>query len=373
MTLIVATHRNGVPVLLGDVLLSAPRPSHSNVVTFDAVERLNFRHPDHKIAGVHVKLVIVKPTLAVGWTGSLLYARDVISHLVGTLPDEPALTDLETAFHHYHAIEPKADVTLLGALVYGDKFNMFRWDGPTRQFSTGQHFVEGSGAAPFDRQNPEDLRPPERTPIVGTLSSAVGWGMSRIGHLLGGEILAGLNLVDHFGGGFEVVFFDGFDGKTFRRPASLIQIFLRTAILSVGERPEDPSELAIEVGQTSFWQSFENGLKMERIDLDAAPWSTQEMSLPIKSIQTQRASLFSGLDCGEPHPSAPSFVIIHTQILSEDRRLGFGSTVYQLPTDEIQAVHDDTSVHLKFSNQFFLGQCQSACDLMREIRKRGPS
>ena len=275
------------------------------------------------------------------------------------LPPVPSWADLKAALasarREYLTEEREARVAFVGCLVFGNQFRMFHWDGRTGQFSTGTYFVEGTGSERF-KKLAKSLNPTNvRTQIVPHAIAGLGTAIGRIGHLLGGEIFDGLNLPDFFGGGFDMVFFDG---QTFRRMASLVQIFLTMNIIEVGE----PSKFWFELRGPSFWQSFNKGLKLERIEFfpDAIACSDKAIKMRIKAERSANAPWFWDADCGDPNPSEPRCAVIHTRAIRERKRLANGCTAYILPNDEIKIVREPTSVSFEFSEQFVRSQCQLA-------------
>jgi hypothetical protein len=373
MTLVCATHYNFVPLLIGDVLLSGDRPEHAEVATFDNVEKLFFPRSE-KIVGVASKLALIKPKLAVGWSGSLIYARSVIRYLQETLTDTSSLEDLKVAFLQYEKIQPDSPVELVGSLVFGqNKGTIFNWKGYEHgKFSIGAFFTSGSGSETFQAE----LAPLPlyySKPDVYPEMDAVSWAIERVGFLLGGEILRGANLPDYFGGGFDVAFFDG---HTFRRIASLIQLFVDLDLVWASE-PGIPVVLPsgyhrharykMQTLATTFWQTFRGGLVLERIYHQPLSYSSvKRLRSSIKSRRVAKAPVFQDLDCGESAPTGPRFVIIHRRLLASGIEYGVGSQVYRLPNSHISIFRDGSSVRVRLSEAFLQDQ---AAILMKILEK----
>ena len=321
MTLVCATHHRSVPVLLGDVLLSGNRPDHAEVATVDNVERLSF--------------------------------------------DAPSLGELQLAFKKYEEIDPGSPVELVGSLVFDDaNYTIFHWDGGLKSgnFETGSSFVSGSGSETFKTRitAPEyNAESDNHTPDTG----AASWALLHICAMLGEEILWDANLPDYFGGGFDVVFFDG---STFRRVASIVQIFLGLNVVSLGR----PAEVAPSGAQlvtryewkiqcTMFCQSFQNGrLILERVDLKENPliYSTTKSWADIKYIRRAQAPVFDGLDCSERTPSEPNFALIHRRIYAGTTGFAIGSSVYKLPNVDVTISRYKRSIRLRYSRKFLEDQ-----------------
>ena len=222
--------------------------------------------------------------------------------------------------------------------------------------------MSGSGSEIFKTR----ITPPEyvvesdgHTPDTG----AASWALCRICEMLGEEILWGANLPDYFGGGFDVVFFDG---RTFRRVASIVQIFLGLNVVSLGR----PTEVAPSGAQlvaryewkiqcTIFCQSFQNSrLILERVGLEENPLlrSTTKSWSDIKYIRTVQAPVFDGLDCSERTPLGPNFALIHRRIYAGTTGVAIGSEVYKLPNVDVTISRYKRSIRLRYSRKFLEDQ-----------------
>jgi hypothetical protein len=200
MTLVCATHHQFVPILIGDVLISGSADKHAEIATFDTLEKLSFRD-SLKIIGVAPKLVLVTPKLAVGWSGTQVYATNVIRYIRNSLSESPSLDGLKSALDEYHNLEPHAPVELVGSLVFSNnRFTIFQWDGKTGHFSTTPFAVAGSGAATFGTYLVPTLEKESSGQLP--LTAAAGWARQVVGFLLADEILTGANLPEYFGGVF---------------------------------------------------------------------------------------------------------------------------------------------------------------------------
>lgn len=348
MTLVCATHHGNVPILLSDVLLSSKgRASHAEVATYDDLGQLQYTDPSYKISGTACKLVIMRPRLAVGWVGSQVEAYSLIRFVHDRIEERPSLDRLRSLLIEYFQAGA-GNVILVGSLVWQESATFFRWDSANGQFLTGPFFAEGSGARSFHASFA-----PERDPKILTTSgfdepvlAAAGWGIRQIARLLAGEILNGENLAEHFGGGFDLVIFDG---NSFCRVAALTQIFMKANLVSLS-----PLKVGFKFLASSIWQSVENSLIVERVDVALTGKMTPRIiTARILKNKRSEATFFRAAEYGKGNPEEPKFLAVHCQLRVADGSFGLYSSTYGIPNTEIRVERSSTKLRLRFSEDFY--------------------
>jgi hypothetical protein len=146
----------------------------------------------------------------------------------------------------------------VGCLFTSDThFAPFKWRASDGRFETGPFFAEGSGADTLRNQFER------RRGVSSEIAHKILLGIEAVGLLLAHEIIEGANITSYFGGGFDIVYYDG---AVFRRPASIVHSFFDMKLRDDG--------LGFGLGQfpTSFWQTFgDEGWTVERVDFSDKP------------------------------------------------------------------------------------------------------
>ena len=127
MTLVAAYRTLGVPVLLGDFLITAA---------------------SRKRVGLKKKVHRLQPNLVVGWTGHQIAAQLVLTALHGRFREErPTKHTLEQFLRSFPIADLGALSVELVGWIYDDQPHCFRWwsDWPHEPFY-GDHHLAGSGA-----------------------------------------------------------------------------------------------------------------------------------------------------------------------------------------------------------------------------------
>jgi hypothetical protein len=183
VTLVAAYRVAGVPMLVGDFLVTANAAP----------------------AGLSKKIHLVRPNLVVGWTGNQLAADQVLTSLQDRFHGRsPAKRELEEFLESFPAGElGRRSVTLVGWIVDGEP-HCFLWrsDG-TREVYYADHFFVGTGADLFERIAGTGSGPEVGPPIwiERALYSAC--------YLMADEIGTRENQAAGFGHAYELLSFNG--------------------------------------------------------------------------------------------------------------------------------------------------------------------
>jgi hypothetical protein len=229
MTLVAALSHRGQPVLLGDLLLSAPdsEPKAAALPTVGDPAKLSLPSTGSVISGLSPKLHIIHDGLAIGVAGSMLMARRVVEDL--RLEDPPLrdLDDLRAFFAGYDQRVLK-QIDIVGACAIQDNgtFRSALFDVGTDTVRLdigdfGDSRLAGTGAATLAGQIQGDMqsaRVVEGSPAA--LAAALARSLGLAAANIAAECATGANLVDFWGGGLELIFyadrrFQRLDGVTY--------------------------------------------------------------------------------------------------------------------------------------------------------------
>ena len=157
MTLVAAYTTAGVPVMVGDFMISTPRAR-----------------------GLGSKKVFRgRPNVALGWTGRLLHAQQVLIPLLTELPERPSRADLEAALARLTSDSPsRGPLKLVGWIADGDDLSAFHWDAALPDIQWGEEWFVGTGGPAFeiysrlyDQTTDGAGRHDERAALVGLLAT----------------------------------------------------------------------------------------------------------------------------------------------------------------------------------------------------------
>lgn len=233
MTLVAAASFAGVPLLLGDVLISAEgkpvRPSLTGRVPSEA--------GTHAIVGARRKLIRITPRLVVGWAGTMIAAKVVVKDLSAACQAmEPSREWLTGYLESYPPDDlGRLECELVGWLVDAAGPVSFHWNSEARRLTLdASPAVCGSGAsdflAKFAGQEIMLVRPAD------PLEAAIQQGLAIAGHILGIEFYTGANLCLFYGDAIEVIYFNG---TTFEQLDDVTFIFFQPD-LDLTRRVIDP-------------------------------------------------------------------------------------------------------------------------------------
>lgn len=215
MTLIASIIRFGTPVVIGDLLVSTPRRLGVPKLSTPVAANINAHLPEgteYVISDLSRKLAIVGDRLAIGFADTLFAAR-------------PILTDIRTqvASHQYKRSDldeflkdfppsylGQMPVSVCGFLME-EQATLFGAGAQQFTTSTGEGvFAAGTGTdelkqllAGLESTATDEER--ARNPVAGSILSVMG----ATAMMLGEQIRTKKNIDAFFGGGFEIVAFNG--------------------------------------------------------------------------------------------------------------------------------------------------------------------
>jgi hypothetical protein len=215
VTLIAAFTRHETPFLLSDVLQIriGEEVSHTQVATAPAVERTLTPEYWRSVCDPMQKAYVVNPDLCIAVAGDSYRCRD-------------AIREVKREFDTYTPVLPefakwlsaqlgpgKLEVTLLGWINGPDGMHSFRWrSGDPDHIDTDRNFCEGTGAAAF-----RDLMGRPAAASFSATPYAQMYPFSRgrvavladVGEMVNMQLRGNFGLLQEFGGGFQLLFFDG--------------------------------------------------------------------------------------------------------------------------------------------------------------------
>ena len=207
MTLIAAMTGQGLPVLMGDLLLSSPKrvaQATTNVPTIGDVAEL-FAESQRVPTGLCQKLCILDDRLAIGWSGGHMAARTVMNELKAHLASGRATPEeLEALLGGMEEIR-RGQVDLVGLLVHDDRVLSFG-SRRARLFNSSYGTVRaaGTGASALESlaNSMKLTRMSESTnPLIAPILAFVGMS----GGMIAEELRTAKSLQNYYGGGFELV------------------------------------------------------------------------------------------------------------------------------------------------------------------------
>ena len=215
MTLIAAFISDGIPVLLGDLVISGPERTGAKTA-LPMVGELTNVFPvgsGWSITEMRQKVAVLSDDLVLGWAGSVVAARTLIEELRGRLKAGQISLDSLNIFLKKEAFEITGsyNASLVGFLREGDHIIPFGHN--ALKFNTpnfGEVITQGSGAASFEkalRAFPDSLDIRRGDP--NAVARAIGKSLILTGTFLQMESATYENLLSFYGGGYEMACFSG--------------------------------------------------------------------------------------------------------------------------------------------------------------------
>lgn len=212
MTFITAYLEEGIPVLLGDILLTNYTENVDHVNGLEIIptigETKNVYEPEWgvSISGLRRKLCIVNDKVALAWTGDSIAAQVIISEIKNLFASN---FDNEKLFDYLrYDVDYLASLSciIIGWVVTDGSPLAFKWDSSTpKDIITGTFFAEGSGA----RYAQEFRLANKLTSPDTSLDKIVNLVLGRCSHLLGDESFFRIGLNYRFGGYFDSIIYNG--------------------------------------------------------------------------------------------------------------------------------------------------------------------
>lgn len=344
MTLVCAAFKGNAPVLLGDTLVTSTSADGGISIPTNENAGAITRTAGAQIVAQVFKLCIIRPNFALAWTGDYASAKRVISRL-------DAILEERTTFEHVHKLlatfdEDEMDLALLGSVVC-EQASIFRWDGRGKQATAHDlMFVDGNGAREFRRR----LEITELHAARGELgiSNQLIWALRQIGQMTFDEITIGRNLSDLFGGGFDIVFFDG---ARFTRVHRVIHLQIWTDLSPTYKDGRKMIEFESAWGNKVFWQEYGASAHFRRYEilsrdgelLNADFQAEEKSAVTIQNwTQYDRTITEANVDC-----------VVVGQEVAGDKRVIIGTHVFASPSPLITVNLDGGRLILKTISEFW--------------------
>lgn len=213
MTIVAAFRAQGIPVLIGDMLITSLADNkESNFLPTQPYFSKSLPHETgRRVCGARKKVHLINDKLVIGWAGSLHAASRVLAKLNNLFASEKATREtLEKALTSINDYTEEIwNVHVIGWIFDGEP-HCFRWNSgyPSEVFFHHSHF-EGSGENTFletftahtNLYAGPGVDSPELVAQMGCLA--------MISKLIDKEIWTGVTLKESFGYCYEVIYLDG--------------------------------------------------------------------------------------------------------------------------------------------------------------------
>lgn len=210
MTLIATFRERGIPVLIGDVLISRTgvEAEHINIPTRNDVEAVLPREWQRNVCALYPKLAMINPHLAIAWTGNLLAAKAFLSEVRKKFGGP--IGRVEGFFNfmrRYKEVGIGTELTLIGLSVRRQQVSAFKWSAAIpSEITVSDQFFDGSGAEAIARLIAERALH-EQGSGNAPIDSAVQNALALVGNLIADDVTTGESLQGLYGGGYQVVVF----------------------------------------------------------------------------------------------------------------------------------------------------------------------
>jgi|RhiMethySRZTD1v2_1073278.scaffolds.fasta_scaffold01336_19 hypothetical protein len=208
MTIVARLTINDFPLLVGDVLLSAPEtPGRTvRVPTVGDITQVFPEGSGFMPSGLRQKIAVIGDNLVIGWSGSRIAAKTVIQELITRNKHEQFSND--SLMKHLNSLDETSGAQKVGFVGFikdarGIAQFGFRYlDLQTASF--GRMGLLGTGSGHFEEVIQSLTSFPQPSRPINDLERALGHGLICSGVLLSAEIVTRESLLHFFGGGYEV-------------------------------------------------------------------------------------------------------------------------------------------------------------------------
>jgi hypothetical protein len=214
MTLVAAVSLDTYPVVFGDLLISGPeRPgSVPDIPLVGAVTSVFPVGSDWSILRLNQKVVLLGDNCVIAWAGNMVFARTVIAELQALASRAPlSMPILQT---YLAELDPtmKDQVSFVGWVRDGELFHQFWYRADIAQSPMfGRISAGGSAATDFAMLASQISGGSWNVPgrALAGLERAISSMLSATSLLLQAELSSENNLLQYFGGGYEIATFMG--------------------------------------------------------------------------------------------------------------------------------------------------------------------
>lgn len=212
MTSILAFEISNAPILVADLLLTADKKgaNNSKIPLIDDLKYIVPSDAKFSVVGTKQKLVILNGIICVAWSGRLIFARSLLKYLETLEIEQDGVKHQK--FAEFMSNYPKEDLGDLEFIIYArDPSGGFSWLSNIPPFELGMFQnirVAGSGT-PHVISYLETISEVE---INGSGSEYFDISMRALTYASLATVeqaVSGAGIADRWGGGFEVVLYDG--------------------------------------------------------------------------------------------------------------------------------------------------------------------
>jgi len=190
------------------------------------------------------KLVKISDWLVVAWTGDLIAAKSVLKMMFKQF--RAKRVSRESVFTFFESIENLGTLNckIIGWLVDNMDVTSFSWSSEARAISiSGEPSIDGSGKENFERNLREVRVHLHYTNVTGNdIPKALREALGHAGYIIGKELATGETIYALYGGGIEVIYFDG---RRFRYVHNITYLFWPTEIIFYDKIAIKPSPVIL--------------------------------------------------------------------------------------------------------------------------------
>lgn len=212
MTIIASFNINTCPILLGDLLISGNENLQSslNVPTIGEITEIFPKGSGFVPTGLRQKIAVLNDNLALAWAGTRISAQIIIRDLLKEAQKKTnwKFDDLSYFFADYDK-EHGNNVSIVGYSNDGKGIFSFGYGANQIKYHSEKYGLVrlcGSGAASL-KSYLDNFNIPSATRTTNPLETAVGNTLAITTYMTGLEKATGSNLIEYYGGGFEILSF----------------------------------------------------------------------------------------------------------------------------------------------------------------------
>jgi len=232
MTLIASFHLDGIPALLGDLILSGPEMPDKKI-SIPSIGDINQVFPKGSgwsITGLTQKVIIISDKCAIAWSGSYLAAWEVIEE-IKKLHNNNLLT-LTNINNYLNNLKPtilNLEFSITGWVLENEGFHRFSLNVESSESPYFSGLLVGGtgGEAVKPSLSGLSLGSIQRSRDISSVEELAGRALAYIGGLIAHEASSHESLLRYYGGGYEVV---AYFNNAFRKLDEFTFVFWRATM-----------------------------------------------------------------------------------------------------------------------------------------------
>lgn len=244
MTLVAAYFVGKTPILISDFLLSSLRKGreHEAVPTYVNVDKALPPDWEVRVAGLARKSAIINDKFAVAGAGSTLLISTFFKLLFAEFHNSsPTRKELQSFFQNNNDLPSGGlNCVIVGWIVENESPVSFKYSSNQMdELQFGDVYIEGSGCDLFKNKV--------------WVEEATNWGaidteialkhcLERLAVLMANEVVGGHSISNRFGGGYDLIFYDG---ECFRTIDEVTYLILNSDMITFSENGNIPRTEAI--------------------------------------------------------------------------------------------------------------------------------